>query len=72
MKDDLVKRLARAMAGLDGKNAEFEASAANPQQDLRDQTFSRYMFRAEEVMRRSGLVHDLHELRLRSDAAVAA
>ncbi|SMO84214.1 hypothetical protein [Paracoccus laeviglucosivorans] len=69
MNDDLVKRLARAWAGIEGKAAEFDACAANPVQDMRDGQFSRYMFQAEELMRRSGLAIDMHQMRLRADGA---
>lgn len=69
MSDDLVKRIARAWAGIDGQTHAFEACAANASRDHREALFSKYMMQADELLRRSGLAREIQQLRCaRADA----
>lgn len=63
MNDDLVKRIARVWAGMDGSAQAFDACASNASRDRQDALFSTYMMRAEELLRRSGLAQEIYQLR---------
>lgn len=63
MSDDLLKRMARALAEADGNKDSFDACGDDPGRERDTGCLAHYMNEAERLLRTSGLAAEIYRAR---------